>query len=272
MVVPQLDELESCAPCTAAGVRHGGGRRRLAARDAWEFRGVRPHQPGEPLSRVDWKSTAKTGSLMLREMEAAVEHDLAVLLGGTSTRRPGKADHDAFETAVCAAGSMAGHTLRSGHAATLLLDQHGWRPLSLTPDAAGRRRLLGALAEVKLGGPVRIGSSLSAITGGRGRARRRLLVLVVLELDQELVSALGRLRRQGASVSVVHVDYEQASRGAARPVDSPTPQDAAEHGADGDPIASSLAAAGVRYVRLGRDDNLRAALESRRTRRATAIR
>jgi uncharacterized protein (DUF58 family) len=271
-VVPRLDELESCAPCSAAGIRRGDGRRRLATRDAWELRGIRPHQPGEPLSRVDWKSTAKTGSLMLRETEAALEDDLTVLLAGTSARRPGTTKHDAFEAAVCAAGSMAGYTLRSGHAVTLLLHEHGWRPLSLTPDAAGRRRLLGALAEVQLGGPIQIGSFLSAIAGGRGRARHRLLVVVVLELDHELVSALGRLRRQGASISVVHAAYEQAPIGAARPLGSPTTREAAGRGADDDPLAPALAAAGVRYVRLGRDDTVRAALADRRPERATAVR
>jgi hypothetical protein len=97
-------------------------------------------------------------------------------------------------------------------------------------------------------------------------------VVVVLELDHELVSALGRLRRQGASISVVHAAYEQAPIGAARPLGSPTTREAAGRGADDDPLAPALAAAGVRYVRLGRDDTVRAALADRRPERATAVR
>ena len=57
---------QACA--TAAG---GGG----CPRSTPLVRGVRPHEPGEPLNRVDWKSTAKIGSLMLREMEAATDDD-----------------------------------------------------------------------------------------------------------------------------------------------------------------------------------------------------
>ena len=72
-------------------LRHGGGRRRLPTRDAWEFRGIRPHVPGEPLNRVDWKSTAKTGSLMLREMEAATDDDVTVLLNGAAADDAGRA-------------------------------------------------------------------------------------------------------------------------------------------------------------------------------------
>ena len=186
-------------------MRHGGGRRRLPTRDAWEFRGVRPHDPGEPLNRVDWKSTAKTGSLMLREMEAASEDDLTVLLSGAAACDAGEAPDSAFEAAVRAAGSMAAFTLRTGHAVSLLLPEHDWRPVRLTPDAASRRRLLRALAEAEPSGPARLGPSLQAIIGGRTQVRRRVLALVVLCLDDDLVGALRRLRTQGVAVSVVHV-------------------------------------------------------------------
>jgi uncharacterized protein (DUF58 family) len=253
-VVPRLDELRSCAPCTAAGTRHGGGPRRLPARDAWEFRGIRPHDPGEPLSRVDWKSTAKTGSLMLREMETAADDELTVLLDGSGARGPEETAEDAFETAVRAAGSMAAFALRSGHPVTLVLRERGWRPLLLTADMAGRRRLLHALA-VTEPGAVRLGPSLHAIAGGRGHPRRGLLAVVVLRLDQELVSALGRLRNQGASVSVVHVGCGESAEEAER-----------------DRLVAALTVAGVRYVRLERDDDVRAALEVGRARRPAAVR
>ena len=60
-VVPRLQDLATCAFCAEGGARHSGARRRLPTRDAREFRGIRPHVPGEPLNRIDWKSTAKTG-------------------------------------------------------------------------------------------------------------------------------------------------------------------------------------------------------------------
>ena len=75
-------------------------RRRAAARAghaaaclrsaASEFRGIRPHHPGEPLSRVDWKSTARTGNLMLREMDDPDEqrhHRAARRVGAVRRRR-----------------------------------------------------------------------------------------------------------------------------------------------------------------------------------------
>jgi uncharacterized protein (DUF58 family) len=248
--VPRLDDLDSCAVCMDSGVRHGGGRRRLPTRDAWEVRGIRPHAPGEPLNRVDWKATAKTGSLMLREMEAASEEDLTVLLSGAPARDEGEAPDSPFETAVRAAGSMAAFTLRSGHAVSLLLPEHDWRPVRLTPDAASRRRLLGALAATEPKGPVRLGPSLPAIIGGRKQVRRRVLALVILCLDGDLVGALLKLRRQGVTVSVVHVAADEPGPAGRRATD----------GANADDLGRALVAAGVRYVRLDRGSDLHTGL------------
>ena len=264
-MAPRLDELASCAPCAAVGVRHGGGRRRLPTRDAWEFHGVRPHIPGEP-NRVDWKSTAKTGSLMLREMEAASEDDLTVLLSGAAACDSGQTPDSGFEMAVRAAGSMAAFTLRSGHGVSLLLPERAWKPVRLTPGAASRRRLLGVLAEVEPQGPSRLGPSLQSVVGGRTRLLRGALVLVVLCLDAGLVDALRRLRGQGVPVSVVHVtgDAHGATGGDAagrRAVPAPDAE-----------LQLALAAAGVRYVRLQPADDLRAALGAGSSRRLVRAR
>lgn len=241
-VVPRLAELASCAPCENASGRHSGGRRRLPTRDAWEFRGIRPLTPGEPLNRVDWKSTAKTGSLMLREMEAATEDDITVLLSGAEAHDEGEPPDTSFEAAVRAAGSIAAFTLRTSHGVSLLLADNGWRPADLSPDAASHRRLLSVLAEAKPVGPVRLGPSLPAILANGAKTRRKILVLVVLSIDDGLVRALLDVRRQGHSVSVVHInDVADAAAAAGRP-------------------PGALSAAGVSYLSLSRHDDLKRAL------------
>ncbi len=234
-------------------MRNRGGRRRLPTRDAWDLHGVRPHVPGEPLNRVDWKSTAKTGSLMLREMEAASEDDLTVLLSGAAAYDSGEPPDSAFEAAVRAAGSMAAFTLSTGHAVSLLLPEHDWRPIHLTPDAASRRRMLRVLAEAEPPGPSRLGPSLQAIIGGRTQVRRGVLALVVLCLDDGLVDALRLLRGRASPVSVVHVRRRGAPGQRA-------------HGAQDGRCGQTLAAAGVRYVRLHRGDDLRSVLSAGRRR------
>ncbi len=256
-VLPRLEELASCSLCNDAG-RHSGGGRRRATRDAWEFRGIRPHMPGEPLNRVDWKATAKKGALMLREMEADTDGDVTLLLDGrpmivtppAAPAEDGNRSEAAFETAVVAAGSVAAFILGSGHTASVFLPVGSWRESRLTPDAASRRRLLAALAEARPQGESRLGSSLPSILGGRDQDRRRPLVVVTSRVDEDLVHALVRLRGKGVPVSVVHV-FEDGAQGRAG---AAVPSDLAE--------VATLQAAGTRYVSVVAGGDVRTALRA----------
>jgi hypothetical protein len=115
--------------------------------------------------------------------------------------------------------------------------------------------MLRVLAEAEPQGPSRLGPSLQAIVGGRTQVRRGVLALVVLCLDGGLVDALRRLRTQGVPVSVVHVSGEATGGRAADGRSAPGA------GADAE-MRQALTAAGVRYVRLHRDDDLRSALSA----------
>lgn len=284
-VSPRLVHLTSCTLSTGEGARRGGDRRRRATRDTSEFWGIRPHVPGEPLNRVDWKATAKTGSLMLRETEDASSGEVAVLLNGpppgVDARRPAPGPSvatgaappemdDVFEVAVQAAGSLADHALRAGHAVALLLPEHGWRPLRLAPDARSHRRLLEILAGASPRGLAQLSSSLRTIVAGdRGLARMSSLTLVVLALDPGLVRALLALRAEGLHVAVVQVSGDrdavvaEGRGGAGRTARPRDGRPGAVGNADGVAARLSLAAAGVPCLVLAPGDDLQAALSDR---------
>jgi uncharacterized protein (DUF58 family) len=255
-VGPRLTKLPACPLVAGVGARDEGGGRRLPALNAAEFRGIRPHYPGEPLNRVDWKATAKTGSLMLRETEAATDRDITLLLNGAPAQVDGEREETNFELAVRAAGSLADHALRTGRGVTLLLPENEWRPIRLAPGEGSHRALLEILAGVTPQGLPRLGHSLRAIVGGpraplgqsRSRAKGLTLVLVVLALDPALVRSLLALRKEGRSVSVVHVDGGSF---------------AAAPAAASLSLRLSLSAAGIRHVTVGPGDDLRAVLSMR---------
>ena len=253
VVAPRLAHLESCALLADMGVR-GAGSRRVPMLRGSEFRGIRPHNPGEPLNRVDWKTTARTGNLMLRETEDPADGGVTVLLNGATAQVGGEPPRDNFEFAVEAAGSLADYALRTGHATTLLLPENGWRPTRLTPDANGHVRLAEILAGVTPRGLSQLGPALRAlVAGGRRPERTRMVILVLLALDDGLVRELIALRREGLRTAVVHV-----------PAGSLVPAAASSS------LGLALASAGVGYLQLGRDDDLHAALsrpaEARRAR------
>lgn len=71
-------------PAGAEGGVAGDGELGLRARRAqpvgYDLHGIREHQHGESLRRVDWKSSARTGRLMVREMEDAARADLTLVV------------------------------------------------------------------------------------------------------------------------------------------------------------------------------------------------
>jgi len=253
VVYPRLVELPSCALVADTGRRRERGRRGLPTLGGSEFRSVRPHHPGEPLNHVDWKSTAKTGVLMLREMDDTGGGDITLLLDGAAAHVVGEPPETSFELAVRAAGSVAGFALRAGRPVTLLLHENDWRPARLSPDTNGHHRLLESLARVTPHTASQLGRSLKALLAGVGSAARaQTLTLVVLALDRPLAHSLIELRHEGLQVSVIHVASASFGSGVSAASAGPTPEDRA--------LLLSLAAAGIRCLTLSRHDDLRASL------------
>jgi len=219
-VIPRIAYLDSCALYPDMGLKHDwSGQRGLRAIGASEFRGIRPHQPGEPLSHIDWKSTAKSGVLMLREMEDPAGADITLLLDGTAEQLVGEAPDSNFELAVRAAGSIADFVLRTGRGVTLVAHERRRRELRLTADGGGRRALLQALAESQPTASAPLVNALRHLrTDGTHLLRAQSVTVVSLSLDKHLVRALIQLKEDGARLAFLYVDgvsfAESASRSA----------------------------------------------------------
>lgn len=98
-------------PSTSAGLIRdldGSATRRLVDADM-SFHAIREYAPGDARRQIHWKSTAKTGRLMVRQYEESRRSRMAVVLGLSSAEY---ASDDEFELAVSAASSVA---LRAVH-------------------------------------------------------------------------------------------------------------------------------------------------------------
>lgn len=265
-VHPRLVHLHSCALSADSGTRRDWGRRRLAMLGAEEFRGIRPHYPGEPLSHVDWKATAKTGSLMLREMDDPMSSDLTLLLDGAASQVSKEARESSFELAVQAAGSVAAFTLGAGRSVDLMTHESRWRQTRLAPGLKGHLRLLDSLAGATPNATSPLPSSPLKLRSRGGRPMRaQALALVTLSLDQELVDSLISLRREGLQVAVIHVvaaSFESGSASGAPEAESALPGPAHDTVAG---LLVALASAGVLSLTLNRGDDLRSALSASQT-------
>lgn len=273
-VYPKLADLRSCALFADLGMRRGLGRRGIV-RGGSEFRGIRPHNPGEPLSRIDWKSTAKTGNLMLREMDDPASGDLTVLLDATASQVVGDQPQTNFELAVQAAGSVADFILGTGRSVNLLLHDSRERSTRLAPGFNGHCELLDVLAQATPSAKAPLAASLQSLRSHDDRlASTQILALVALSLDRELARVLIALRREGLQVSVIHVgagSFGAEAAGAPSARSSVVSGSAGARAADDPALLVSLAAAGVLCLTLRRDDDLRTALSFTPTERGLAM-
>ena len=222
-VHPRIVLLDSCALYPQIGLRHDwSGQQSSPSPGAFEFRGVRPHQPGEPLSHIDWKSTAKTGVLMLRETEEPAGAEVTVLLDGTAGHVVGEPPASNYEMAVRVAGSVADFALRAGRSVELLSHERELRKVRLHADGSGRGTLLETLAEVQPTAAAPLVHTLRRLQVEHARLLKAQGVTVIsLSLDHQLVRMLVGLREGGVRLSLVYVlgsSFAEAAAPAAAPL------------------------------------------------------
>jgi uncharacterized protein (DUF58 family) len=75
------------------------------------FHAIREYAPGDGQRHIHWKSTAKTGTLMVRQFEESRRSRLAIVL---SLHQAEYASAEEFEMAVSAAGSLGVRAIRDG--------------------------------------------------------------------------------------------------------------------------------------------------------------
>jgi hypothetical protein len=92
------------------------------------FHAIREYMPGDDPRTIHWKSTAKTGALMVRQFEDTRRSHLVIALGVSRTEF---ADDEEFELAVSAAASLGTRAIRDGREVTVVVSER-------TPEFAKR--------------------------------------------------------------------------------------------------------------------------------------
>jgi uncharacterized protein (DUF58 family) len=77
-----------------------------------DFLGVREFRPGDPMRAVHWRSTARAGTLVVREFEQEIASEVGLLLAGTDH---GAGPDSSFEMLVSAVASVGLYAMTTGH-------------------------------------------------------------------------------------------------------------------------------------------------------------
>jgi uncharacterized protein (DUF58 family) len=167
--------------------------------DGEEFLTLREYEVGDDLRRIHWRSTARTGELVVREDEAQWQPRAVVLLD----TRSGAHDDASFEAAVEATASVVARLVRSALPVQVITTDG--RTLGAT--GAGRGPGLGIeavimdeLAVVDRGGPDNIAGVARPL---RAAQRRGLLVAVMGAMTKPQLDTIAALGASGAPLVLV---------------------------------------------------------------------
>jgi len=166
--------------------------------------GVREYVPGDPLRRMHWKSTARTGRLNVIEFDESRSVNVVLALDQHAGSCCGQGAETTFEHLVRAAASLAQAAIRQGASVRLAT--------SLTEDASsflGRGTdqlyaILGGLARVEPEDRERMSATLIERVGPV--AAGTSLIVLTSGLDLDLPGALARYAGEGSQVAVVYAD------------------------------------------------------------------
>jgi uncharacterized protein (DUF58 family) len=198
-VVPQLVGLPNVR---LAGEYAGSGdsRARSVAVHGEDDIATREYRNGDDLRRVHWRSTARTGELMVRREEQPWESKATVVLDTRRAGHRGEGPTSSFEWAVSAAASVAVDLRRNGYKIRLVTGDGA--DLDST-ERDGDGLLLDSLAEVELSANADMSSLVDRV---RRRSDGGLVIAVLGGLSLGEAERLSNLRGSGTTCVALLID------------------------------------------------------------------
>ena len=208
--------------------------------DPTRIAGVRTYMPGDPLNRIHWRATARTGALHCKTYEPSCVAGMTLLLDFHQASYSARAEPHRSELAVTAAASLANAVYQTGQQIGFITNardaadrvreegfRHEFRTRSMALDTVGMSERSDRLRPVVVPtrrGPEQLLLILEALARAEltdgltfsqlvfettSRMPRDATVLAILaDVPAETAITLGSLRRRGYAVSVVLVMFE----------------------------------------------------------------
>ncbi|MCW2777014.1 MAG: hypothetical protein JWN17_739 [Frankiales bacterium] len=192
-------------PVRLGGDWAGGGdsTSRSVAASGTDDTATREYRHGDDLRKVHWKSTARTGELMVRREEQPFQSRATLLLDGRATAHRGEGPGSSYEWSVSAVASAGVALARAGFALHLL--DHTGTDLGPPGLPLTEGVLLDALAGVQPDRAVGLDPAVARLRrGGVDGA----LVAVVGQLDPQTAATLARVRTGSATCIAVLLDTD----------------------------------------------------------------
>jgi uncharacterized protein (DUF58 family) len=246
VVRPIMDVLPPVTPPLSHDLGDNSGSHSIGAHGA-DDASTREYRTGDPLRKIHWRSSARTGNLMVRQEErpwhgqATLILDLREAAHATSSQEhQDERRRSSLEWAVSAAASIGAHLITSGRRTELISDLHA--PRRLHPeDALG---LIEYLATVRA---VRDASLVPARNLISTSARESAPIAILGDVDPASLRVLADCHARGSAIPAVALLLDTGTW-VGRPPAGPDSEVRA--------AARVLEAAGWRVAVVGRDTAL----------------
>jgi uncharacterized protein (DUF58 family) len=258
VVAPVIEPVRQVQPPRSLDVGEDAGSHSIGARGA-DDASTREYRTGDPLRKIHWRSSARTGALMVRQEERPWQGKLNVVLDlriaghtegpATDAVADDERQRSSLEWAISAAASVAAYGILSGRDVSMVYDLTTPSPVHLIDTG----QVGDHLATVR-------GSSrptLEPLQGLLGPMARESTIIAVLgALDPHSLRLLAAVHPRGTSSTALALllDTPTWTQG---PEASPSGPDAPVHNA-----ARALRAAGWQTVVAGCGDGVGATLQS----------
>ena len=198
LVLPRIVDIAT--PFSESGPRAHDGKRLLMRRPSgFDVHSVREYEEGESLRKVHWKTTARRGQLMVKELQDEPRDEVAVVLDAIAgTPRA------AFDAAVRAAGSLLKAQVWRDRRAVLVVTSLREEVQRVQSYAGDWRSALESLAAAEPNGTIALPAVLAEDGGVASRAHE--LALVTARLEPTLIDRLVHRALAQRKVSLVYVD------------------------------------------------------------------
>ncbi|HEY7009641.1 MAG TPA: DUF58 domain-containing protein [Jatrophihabitantaceae bacterium] len=201
IVAPIVETLRGAEPPRSLDVGDDAGSHSIGARGA-DDASTREYRMGDDLRKIHWRSSARTGALMVRQEERPWQGQLTVLL---DTRRSAHVEgpaaqaaadderiHSSLEWAISAAATITTHGIVSGREVTLIPDPGLPTRLPMTETAQVADHLATVEASPR--------TNLDALDGLLGPLTRESTMIAVLgDLDPRSLRLLAGVHPRGTS-------------------------------------------------------------------------
>jgi uncharacterized protein (DUF58 family) len=166
--------------------------------------GVREYAPGDAFNRIHWRSTARTGELMVKTFELDPASDIWVILDLEKRVNAGQGEESTEEYAVRISASVARHYIINNRPVGMITFGKDLRVLEPERGQQQLTRILETLATSYAVGDAPLGNVL--MEEQRRFGRHTTLVVVTAATDDHWLTAIQSLTQRGVRAAVVLLD------------------------------------------------------------------